>query len=174
MTSSPTAIATRTATATPTPSVTTTPTATLALPSPTATAFAYPYPPLPTPACADDYEPDNYPSNANSIVPDAPAQSHTFHVNRDRDWSYFDAVAGQTYVVETLQVADRVIPELYLYAQDGTVLASDTSSGGPTSGRLMWTATFSGRVLLLVRAFETSAYGCGGTYQLRVTIETGG
>ncbi len=167
VTATPTATANPDATATGT--ATATPTATLALPV-TETPVVYPYPPMSTPACGDEYEPDNSVFTAKPITPSDDWQSRTFHTTHDRDWTVFDAVGGQTYTMETGQVAEYVITELYLYDGEGTELAKATYDGTSGAARITWTAPRNIRVYLLVREFETSAYGCGATYQLRVRL----
>ncbi len=193
-TDTPTSAPTATATDTPAPTVTATetpaPTGTPTLappntPTGTATTSSYPPPPAtptitptfsaypepitPTPICADAYEPDNYPFEARPIVPNGGWQNHNFHLKYDHDWTYFDAVAGTSYVMETAHLADLVVTELFLYDQNGTIVASDPYLNDEIRpARIVWTAPASGRYLLLVRAFETSVWGCGATYQLRV------
>ncbi len=120
--------------------------------------------------CADSYEPDNYSFEAQPIVPDAGWQARNFHLKYDRDWAYFDAVAGKVYTVDTGQLADYVVTELLLYdSATETLLASDQYGNDEIrAAHITWTAPASGRYLVLVRAFETSAWGCPATYQLRV------
>ena len=189
-TSTTTPTPTTTHTPTPTPTTTDTPTETATVPPPstptgTATTGAYPPPPptptitptisaypqpiTPTPACADAYEPDNIPAEAKPIVPNGGWQNHNFHLLYDRDLTYFDAVAGTTYVMETGQLADLVVTELFLYDTNGDIVASDPYLNDDIrDAHITWTAPTSGRYWLLVRAFETSVWGCAATYQVHV------
>ena len=178
-TSTPTTTHTPTATDTatlPPPSTPTTTATTSAYPAPTTptitpTFSAYPAPITPTPVCADAYEPDNTPAEAKPILPNGGWQDHNFHLLYDRDFTTFNAIAGRTYILETGQLADYVVTELILYDANGVTVAGDPYENDEVrEARIVWTAPTSGRYLLLVRAFETSVWGCPATYQLRVTI----
>lgn len=174
--------ATQTVTPSVTPSATTTatgaptgtPTVTVTLAPPTVTTptvypLPGPYPLPPTPACADENEPDNYPSQAHSIAFDSGWHNRSFHISRDRDWGAFQATTGLTYVLETDQLATGVITEMRLEDEQGNVLASALYDGADRSASLRWTATLTGKVYLLISPGNT-LYGCGATYQFRAYL----
>lgn len=168
-TDTPTVTATLTATATPTETPTATATLSPPTATPTETPVSYPYPP-PVNECPDEYETDDYPFQAKEITP-GDWQDRTFHLGERNDWTWFDAVVGQTYVAETGQLGEYVVTELYLYDEAGNVLAQDSYvfDGDSRASRLEWTASSNQRVLLLIHPYLTSSRGCESTYQVRLT-----
>ncbi len=72
------------ATTTPTPTVPTTPTAT----------------PVTTPDPNTGYEPNNTCAQAMTMPTDGTVQHHRFQVMGDKDWVYFQATAGTSYLIE--------------------------------------------------------------------------
>jgi len=124
---------------------------------------------------ADQYEPDDSWEQAGWIVPDAPPQSHTFHVSGDNDWVKFTASEGITYVFETLSLGDRCDTYLYLYDTDGVTLIARDDDGGPGWASLIeWRATSSGTYYVRARQYWSGVYGDGTGYDLKVSVSGGG
>ncbi len=84
-----------------------------------------------------------------------------FDVANDNDWFAFEAVAGQTYVIETRGLGLEADTMLYLYASDcQTLLAeNDDRVEGDPSSRIVWTATETGRLAAMVLSFDWRVYG---------------
>ena len=176
----PTLVPTRTPTITSTPSRTPTPTNTLTptiTPTPTATptSTATPTPTFtltPTatstpwlPGEPDAYEPDDTPSQAGTLVIDAPPAEHTFHRAGDVDWVSF-AVESPGYYLFRAVSAESVRAVLAVYAPDGeTLLAEAAPDSGSTTTHLSWHFAAPGRYFVRVRE-SNGLGGIGASYLL--------
>jgi len=117
---------------------------------------------------ADDYEPDDTQDQASEIEVGS-FQTHNLHVTGDQDWVCFQATAGTDYIVETLNLEERIDTHLSLYDSDGEQLAEDDDSGPETlSSGLSWSARESGTLCLLIRDLDDEAAGPGTGYAISV------
>lgn len=118
----------------------------------------------------DAYEVDNTPAQAKPITVNGSVQTHNFHVANDQDWAIFPATGGLAYTIETLNLGNRSDTYLYLYGSNGTTLiASNDDGGGGLASRITWTASASGNYYLRVRHYNSTVFGTGTNYNLRVT-----
>lgn len=101
-----------------------------------------------------------------------------FDGENDNDWYAFQAVAGQTYVLETGNLGPQADTLLALYAATDyeTPLAENDDINYPhdVASRIVWTAPADGVYSALVRSYDWRVYGPGTDYTLRVTRSTGG
>ncbi|MBM3789712.1 MAG: hypothetical protein FJW35_05110 [Acidobacteria bacterium] len=102
--------------------------------------------------------------------PGGQEQHHTFYPAGDEDYAAFDAVAGRTYLIETLNLASGADTVLSLLATDGaTVLASSDDYGSTRSSKIVWTAPAGGRYVIHVRRYTGKIqFARYGSYGLRV------
>jgi len=130
----------------------------------------------------DAYELDDSIAEARTLFPGPSLYHNTFFADRDNnllgepdtDVFTFNAVAGSTYTIETLNLLGDPDTFLELRAANGTtVLASnDNRSVIDFSSLLTYTAPQSGR--LYVRCFHSPNFGVYGAYDLRVNATGGG
>jgi RHS repeat-associated protein len=141
-----------TATPTVTPTATSTPTNT----------------PTPVP-CVDTYEPNNTVAQAGTFAIGT-TQTHRFCVAGDQDWTSFTAAAGQTYVIETRNLAAGVDTILELYQPNGTTLiVADDDGGGNRASRIQQTFTTAGTYYVKARDYSSVAGGATLSYDLRIS-----
>jgi hypothetical protein len=125
----------------------------------------------------DSSEPNDSASEADWIIPDAPALELTLFSDpegdgvgsEDTDVFRFDAVSEVAYAIETSGLLSQADTYLELLDTNGsTVLASngDTGTGNPAS-RINWTATGTG--VYYVRVTNESNHGNYGAYRLEIT-----
>jgi hypothetical protein len=131
---------------------------------------------------ADAFEPNDTAAEASPLAPGPSLYHQTFFADRDGDLLggpdvdlfSFDAVAGATYTIETLNLLGDANTALELRAADATtILASnnDRSSTDPSS-LITYTPAESGR--LYVRSVHAPDYGIYGSYDLRLAVTGGG
>ena len=119
----------------------------------------------------DDYEPDDDIDQAKPIAIDGTIQTHTFHVGGDEDWVWFDAVAGATYTIETLNLTGSMDTVIILWDDGGTALTGDDDgSDEPLASKIEWEATYSGRHYVAARPYSGSS-SADDTYDLRVRMD---
>ena len=96
---------------------------------------------------------------------DGAPQAHTFHAAGDVDIVKFDAVAGRSYVIRTLDLAPRVDTAIGLYSSDWIRIASndDDPGGGPAS-RIDFAATVSGTFYIRIANYDPGYGACEATY----------
>ncbi|MFC2054206.1 M4 family metallopeptidase [Chloroflexota bacterium] len=117
----------------------------------------------------DTYEPDDSPSQANTITVNGSAQTHNFYVAGDNDWVKFWATNGRSYVIETFNLGGFCDTLLFLYDNNGTTLiAYNDDYGGGLGSRISWTAPADGYYYIRVRHYSSSAYGLVTNYDLKV------
>ncbi len=121
---------------------------------------------------ADAYEPDDSLNAARPITVGGAAQRHNFHRAGDQDWLFFNATAGSSYRIETLNLASCSDTVLELYNSSGTLLAYNDDGGGGWASRIDWMAPSGGNFYVKVRHYSSSVYGACTAYDVRV-IEIG-
>ena len=123
------------------------------------------------PSEADDYEPDDSQDQASEIEVGS-YQTHNLHVTEDHDWVCFQATAGTVYLVETLNLEERIDTHISLYDSDGEQLAEDDDSGPETlASGLSWSAREGGTLCLMIRDLDDEAAGPGTGYAISVREE---
>lgn len=138
-----------------------------ALPVDAKSSFQRSYGALQTTYSPDGYEPDNSFTEAKTITV-GPVQTHTFHQGGDYDWIKFNALAGQTYVIETSNLSSEADTFIYLYDTDGqTVITNNDDSYGLAS-RIQWTFTQNGTYFVMVRHYDFAGIG---KYDVSVNID---
>ena len=98
-----------------------------------------------------------------------------FDAANDNDWFAFQVSAGQTYVLETGDLAAQADTLLALYAPGDctTPLTENDDIHYPTqvASRIVWTAPAAGVYCALVRSYDWRIYGADTGYTLRVTTQ---
>ncbi len=95
---------------------------------------------------------------------------HTFYPAGDVDYIAFNATAGHTYVIETLNLASGADTVLDLVAPDGqTILATSDDQGNTNASRIVWLAPANGKYFALCRRYLGAAsLAQYGSYELRI------
>lgn len=97
------------------------------------------------------------------------------NVPYDTDWFRFDAVAGQTYVIETFNIAKAVNPsnyamQLYIYDNNFSKLVEDTggdsNGAGNTNASIEFVANTTGSHFILIQPYYYTADS--GPYRIRI------
>ena len=101
---------------------------------------------------------------------------HSYYPAGDVDYAVFNAIAGRSYLIETLNLFNGADTIVDVISTDGvTVLASNDDFGTWKSSRLQWTASSSGRYYVRSRRFggplNLAQYG---SYDLRVMESAAG
>jgi hypothetical protein len=118
---------------------------------------------------SDDWEPDDTAEEAIPIEVGA-LQGHNLHAVGDRDWLYFEAEAGRTYVIETSELGRRMDTVVSLYDGEGRRLASDDDGGEELlASRLYWAPEEAGRLYVMIQDFADAEAGHGTEYDVSVT-----
>lgn len=121
-------------------------------------------------ASPDAYEEDNYAAAASPVAL-SEVQQHNFDVPADQDWISFQAVAGESYQLRTLDLSTSADTYLYLYSSDGvTLLASNDDYAGTLASQISWEAPATGTYYVSVKQWNPNVAGCGTGYQLTITI----
>jgi hypothetical protein len=124
----------------------------------------------------DDWENDNSPGSAATILAGVPAQIHNFcnpassDYQDDEDWLRLPAHAYVTYRLSATPLAASSAVILELYASDGTTLLAATipnKFGQPSS--LSWYAEADGDLYLRMRHLDGRVIGNGVVYQIGMT-----
>ncbi|MEM7125928.1 MAG: trypsin-like serine protease [Chloroflexota bacterium] len=119
---------------------------------------------------ADEYEPDNLPTDAFSTMAWGERQPRTFHQAGDGDWVQFEAQANISYRIETSNLQGGADTVISLWDQAGEVeLAVDDDSGVGVASRLDWTSSSDGAYTVLIRNYSSESGGPGVRYDLQVT-----
>ncbi|MCS6889657.1 MAG: M4 family metallopeptidase, partial [Chloroflexus sp.] len=122
-------------------------------------------------ATPDSYEPDNSAATAKTITVNGSAQSHNFHVAGDQDWVTFNAVSGNTYIIQTSGLQSNADTVLALFGNNGALLlAQNDDYGGTLASRINWLATTSGPLHVRVTNFGGRG-GANTGYNLTVTYD---
>lgn len=121
--------------------------------------------PLKCPADTTEIDDDYY--SAKIISADGTAVTRLFDIATDQDWLKFDAVGGQTYVIQSVNMTQGVAMILTLFDTDGTTaLASDGIRNPPL---VSWQAAQTGTYFFRLTQKDNSTNGCTATYQVRVS-----
>ncbi len=116
----------------------------------------------------DQYEPDGSRTRAKLIVR-GETQTHNRHVAGDRDWVYFEAQAGVTYVIETFNLGSDADTVVHVYSPTGEELDSDDDGGQEIwASRLEWMAPVDGEFYILVEDWFEASAGPGTRYDIAV------
>jgi len=127
------------------------------------------------PFCVPDaFEPDDTMEQATPFVVNGIPQTHGFAPCHEFDWAKFDAVAGTTYVIETLRLGEWYDTILTLYGPDGTFIA-ENDDWADLDSRIVWTAPADGTYYVKVREYDSDCppdgtwYDCSsGSYDLSI------
>jgi hypothetical protein len=130
----------------------------------------------------DLFEPDDSTAEARLVLP-GPAVYHlTYWADRDNnlvgepdtDVLAFDAVGGQAYTLETMNLVGDPNTVLSLYAADGTTLvaSNDDRALGDKSSLIAYTPPADARLIL--KSQHGSGLGIYGSYDLRILGEAQG
>ena len=126
--------------------------------------------PTPPPG-GDDYEPDDTCAQASSIATDGAAQSHTFHQYADKDWVYFTATSGTTYIIQTSNVGPDADTILELHDEcELPPIADDENPFGSTA-QIIWTVPADGTYYVKVYNHDPDQYGDDATYDLSIRVQ---
>ena len=116
----------------------------------------------------DDYEPDDTCAQASPIQVNGATQQHNFHQYEDSDWAWFDAQAGDTYIIQTGNTSLRADTVLELYDACGVPpIDEDDNAFGP-GATLIFSASMSGRYYVRVLQGDPTVYGAETDYNLSV------
>lgn len=113
----------------------------------------------------DAYEPDNDLQSARPIEIGA-TQQHNFIGRNDEDWLKLDLQTGQTYIIETFDLASDVDTVIELFDAQGQSLAMNDDSDGFAS-RIEFRPPRS--AIYYVRITNIGVAMFGATYQVRVS-----
>jgi hypothetical protein len=121
--------------------------------------------------CAPDgFEGDNLPQQATSVLPIGADLLHDFCPAADVDWTKFQAMAGQLYVIETYDLEADADTRVCIFGNDGaTQLACDDDGGGGLASRLRWTAPAAGDYYVRVENMAAGTSGPRTTYHLAIS-----
>ncbi|HYK89646.1 MAG TPA: lamin tail domain-containing protein [Acidobacteriota bacterium] len=99
---------------------------------------------------------------------------HTYYPAADFDVAAFNAIAGRSYLIETLHLANGADTVVDILSTDGsTILASNDDYGTWKASRLAWVAPSSGRFYVRSHRFDgPSNLAQYGSYELRIMEST--
>jgi len=122
-----------------------------------------------TTTCPDlAYEPDNTGATARTVSLGA-TEKHGFCFNSDQDWVKLDLLGGNTYTIETLNLAATVRTAVQAFDSGGysVALPADENSGNET--RIRFRPNASGTYFFHVTD-AASAVGSANRYNLRISL----
>lgn len=114
----------------------------------------------------DAYEPDNDLQSARPIETGA-TQQRNFIGRSDEDWLKLDLQAGQTYIIETFDLASDVDTVIELFDAQGQLLAVNDDSDGFAS-RIEFRPPRSATYYVRITNIGVAMFGA--TYQVRVSV----
>ena len=102
----------------------------------------------------DSCEPDNTLAQACRVTVPLSAQIHTYYPLSDQDWSVFQAQAGTTYVIRTVNLSTGGDTVLTLWNSAGARLSkNDDYLPGSKASEIIWTAPASGDYYTMVTSY---------------------
>lgn len=117
----------------------------------------------------DPYEEDDIVGNARLLTTNSVTQTHNTCPAGDQDWYQFQAIAGVSYTLETLNLGLKADTVMCLYDQAGiSQLQCDDDSGAGHGSRLFWIAPSNGAYKLRVVDWDSSVAGPDTRYDIRV------
>ncbi len=121
-------------------------------------------------ATLDQYEMDNDPQHAVFIPTDGTVQYHNFGTQGDVDWIKFNAEAGKTYTIDTLNLGSNCDTVMTLYAPDGTTFIDFNDDFDSLASRIDFECPQgkSGTYYVKIRHYNYYEYGVGTGYYVRV------
>ncbi len=130
----------------------------------------------------DPFEPDDAIGEAKTLTPGPALYHQTFFADRDLnllgepdiDVFTFDAVAGASYTIETLNLLSDANTALQLLGPDGVTVLASNDDRGPTdaSSLVLYTTVQDGRHY--VRVAHSTDFGIYGSYDLHIGIAGAG
>jgi hypothetical protein len=130
----------------------------------------------------DVFEPDDTTAEARLVLPGPPIYHLTYWADRnndllgepDTDVLSFDAIGGQAYTMETMNLVGDPNTVLSLYAADGTTLlaSNDDRAPGDKSSLIAYTPPADARLVL--KSQHGAGLGIYGSYDLRILGEAVG
>jgi len=108
----------------------------------------------------DEYEPDDHPSEATSIIVGADPQEHTFGCDNGADYFIFSAVLGEAYTLETNTPTNPSV-DIRLDVMDlSTSRVAEADSGGVNlNPKLVWSSPDNADYYVRIRASGESRSG---------------
>ena len=120
---------------------------------------------------ADQYEPDDTPTQASPMESDGTRQMHTFHTSTDVDYVSFAAQEGVEYTIETGSLEGGSDTIIYLYDEAGAELGYDDDASDQTfASSIVWTAPASGTYYVMSRDFGGRA-GPAVSYEVWISAQ---
>ncbi len=117
----------------------------------------------------DAFEMDDTPVDASTLNLGGTGQTHNICPAGDVDWAKFQATAGLTYTMETLNLGSKGDTKMCLYNADGTTrLICDDDNGAGYGSRITWVAPSTGNYMLRVQHYDAGMAGDDTQYDLRV------
>jgi hypothetical protein len=116
----------------------------------------------------DDLEPDNGANNARPIPTDGSRQAHTTCPAGDEDWVTFVAQPGE-YTIESVDLGPEADTVIELYDASGNLLAENDDYGPGLASQIVQTLARPGAYYVRVRHYNSTRYGDGTEYSLRVS-----
>ncbi|MBN2753624.1 MAG: PPC domain-containing protein [Candidatus Goldbacteria bacterium] len=110
-------------------------------------------------AAPDSFEPaDSDPYSATHLVLGTASTGHTIHTVCDWDWYSFDAIAGQSYIIETYNLGANADTYLKLYASSNiqnSIFSDDDRCG--FESYISWTCPATGKYFVSVSSYDCNS-----------------
>jgi len=120
---------------------------------------------------ADQYEPDDTPTQSSPMESDGRRQMHTFHTSTDVDYVSFAAEEGVEYTIQTGSLQAGCDTAIYLYDEAGAELGyDDDASDESFASSIVWTAPSSSIHYVMMRDFGGRA-GPAVSYQIWISAQ---
>jgi hypothetical protein len=120
----------------------------------------------------DGGEPDSTRGGARPIAADGALHDRNICPAGDEDWFSFNAVAGTTYTLETLNNGPEADTIITLLDSNGVVLAENDDHSPGVESQLVYAITQGGTYYAKVRLYNPTKYGSGTEYQFRLRPQT--
>jgi hypothetical protein len=120
----------------------------------------------------DRYEPDNTPAEAHRVSVPLLPEHHRYEFPTDQDWVVFQAQAGVTYLIQTLNLSSGGDTVLSLWNASGTMLVkNDNYTPESRASRIFWTAPATADFYVMVTSFSATT-GFGYDLEIRPVLRT--